>query len=173
MTVVTLFYASVVDWILSCGHCAQKLRQMSMRLQGLGLFGKVQHLSPERSHWKVFTGTSIYNILLNNNEVKKIGLHFILTCPCYSVIQGRPVNFYYQFYFNTINLKCYTKSDRPTKTTILLHLLFCSKPFKPVLMKIFCFIPGEILSETSRRHCVLNSATSRKKESVHIESSDI
>ncbi len=27
---------------------------------------------------------------------------------------------YYQFYLNTINLTCYTKSDRPTKTTILL-----------------------------------------------------
>ncbi len=27
---------------------------------------------------------------------------------------------YSQFYFNTIHLKCYTKSDRPTKTTILL-----------------------------------------------------
>ncbi len=26
--------------------------------------------------------------------------------------------FYYQFYFNTIHVKCYTKSDRPTKTTI-------------------------------------------------------
>ncbi len=60
------------------------------------------------------------------------------------------------------------------------HLYFtaysnCSavKPFKPVLIIFFCFMPGEILSETSRRHCVLNSATSRKKESVHIESSNI
>ncbi len=31
--------------------------------------------------------------------------------------------FYYQFYFNAIHLKCYTKSDRTTKTTFiaLLH----------------------------------------------------
>ncbi len=42
-----------------------------------------------------------------------------------------------------------------------------------VLMILFCFMPGEILSETSHRHCVINSAISRKKESVHIESSDI
>ncbi len=73
---------------------------------------------------------------------------------------------YYKF-------KMLHKKRSSHKTTILLHLLFCSKPFKPVLMKLFCFIPWEILSETSRRHCVLNSAPSRKKESVHIESSDI
>ncbi len=47
------------------------------------------------------------------------------------------------------------------------------KPFKPVLMIFFCFMRAVILSETSRRQCVINNATARKKESVHIESSDI
>lgn len=65
---------------LGCGCCTQK-RQMSISLQGQGLIGKVQHMSPERSH-----RTSIYNILFKNYEVKKNWLHFILTCPCYSVI---------------------------------------------------------------------------------------
>ncbi len=37
-------------------------------------------------------------------------------------------------------------------------------------MIFFGFMPVVILSETSCRHCVLNGATARKKESVHIES---
>ncbi len=40
-------------------------------------------------------------------------------------------------------------------------------------MIFVCFMPAVILSETSRRHCVSNSATSRNKELVHIESSDM
>ncbi len=137
--------------------------------------------------------------------------------------------FYSQFYINTINLKCYTKSDHPTKTTIVLlssvrlmifprtaalplahirdlfHILKttifnnfkinilitgcfttstiemtydlcftaysnCSavKPFKPVqfLLMIFSsFMTEVILSETSHRCCVSNSAPSRNKSS--------
>ncbi len=37
----------------------------------------------------------------------------------------------------------------------------------------FCFMPVVIMSETSHRHCVSNSATSRNKDALHLLSHQI
>ncbi len=50
------------------------------------------------------------------------------------------------------------------------------KAFKPVtflLMIFVCFMPAVIMSETPRHHCVSNSATSRKKDALHVLSHPI